>query len=181
MATEMTTVVKKIVPYLQRRGYSVEDNMLFGELAQSKQEQADFADILIKRNPGTSQALFVIEANRDRARLNAAHRKQAMRYGTDLSFPFAVVTNGERFELLDILTGSKLKVNGSIIGKIPHYSCLDSVLRQFKKNPFLDNIDLATDVSLPFRTNSDQQVNYRRHRIDRVTERSSQGHTCVSA
>jgi hypothetical protein len=35
MPSEMNTVVKKINPYLQRRGYSLDDNLFFGERAEN--------------------------------------------------------------------------------------------------------------------------------------------------
>ena len=151
MATEMSTVVKKIVPYLQRRGYDVDNNMFFGERAESEQQRAGFVDILIKRSAGATRALFLIEAKRDSAKLNAAHRKQALDYGSALRTPFVVVTNGEEFELLNVTTKRKLKVNGSVIGKVPHYDRLDGVLAQFRANAALDNVDLTADDSLPYR------------------------------
>ena len=151
MATEMTTVVKKIVPYLQRRGYSLDDNMFFGERAENEQERIGFVDILVKRSHRATQPLFVIEAKRDSAKLNASHRKQAIDYGKVLKCSLVVVTNGEDFELHNATTGKRLKVNGSIIGKVPLYSRTDAVLRQLRDNPFLDNIDLTADNSLPYR------------------------------
>ena len=141
MATEMTTVIKKIVPYLQRRGYSLDNNMFFGERAENEQERVGFVDILVKRSPRATRPLFVIEAKRDSAKLNASHRKQAISYGRVLNCSFVVVTNGEDFELLNTATGKRLKVNGSIIGKVPPYSRIDAVLRQLRDNRFLDNID----------------------------------------
>ena len=151
MATEMTTVIKKIVPYLQRRGYSLDDNMFFGERAENEQERIGFVDILVKRSNRAIQPLFVIEAKRDSAKLNASHRKQAIDYGKVLKCSLVVVTNGEDFELHNVTTGKRLKVNGSIIGKVPLYCRTDAVLRQLKDNPFLDNIDLTADNSLPYR------------------------------
>lgn len=151
MATEMTTVIKKIVPYLQRRGYNLDDNMFFGARAENEQERIGFVDILIKRSTRANSALFLIEAKRDSAKLTAQHRKQALDYGEVIHCPFVVVTNGEEFELYNVVTGKKIKVNGSVIGKVPHYQRLDHVLAQFKANPPTDNIDLGTDTSLPFR------------------------------
>jgi len=151
MATEMSTIVKKIVPYLQRRGYSLDDNMFFGTRAQNEQEQAGFVDILIKRSAKATKALYLIEAKRDSAKLNVKHREQALKYGNTIVVPFVVITNGAEFELYNVVTGRKLKVNGSVIGKAPAYHHLDAVLGQFKANPMLDNIDLATDDSLPYR------------------------------
>ena len=151
MATEMTTVIKKIVPYLQRRGYSLENNMFFGERADDDQDRIGFVDILVKRSPRATKPLFVIEAKRDSAKLNASHRKQAIRYGKALECPLVVVTNGEDFELHNVATSKRLKINGSIIGKVPLYSRIDAVLRQFRENRLLDNIDLATDNSIPYR------------------------------
>ena len=151
MANEMTTVIKRIVPYLQRRGYSLEDNMFFGERADDDQERIGFVDILVKRSPRSTKPLFVIEAKRDSAKLNASHRKQAVNYGKRLDCPFVVVTNGEDFELHNVATSKKLKVDGSSIGKIPLYSRIGAVLGQFKGNSALDNIDLGADNSLPYR------------------------------
>lgn len=152
MPSEMNTVVKKITPYLQRRGYSLQDNLFFGERAENDQERAGFVDILVKRTARANKALFLLEAKRDTARLNASHRQQALNYGTVLEVPFVVTTNGTEFELYNVVTGRKLKVNGSVIGKIPKYTVLDNVLTQFRANPFLDNITLTNDTSLPYRT-----------------------------
>lgn len=151
MATEMTTVIKKIVPYLERRGYSLEDNMFFGERAENEQERAGFVDILIKRSARATTALFLIEAKRDSAKLNASHRAQALGYGEVLRVPFVVVTNGTEFELYNVATKRKLKVNGSVIGKVPRYTRLDNVLTQFKALLTLDNLDFGADESLPYR------------------------------
>jgi len=151
MATEMTTVIKKIVPYLERRGYSLEDNMFFGERAENEQERAGFVDILIKRSARATTALFLLEAKRDSAKLNASHRTQALAYGEVLRVPFVVVTNGTEFELYNVTTKGKLKVNGSVIGKVPRYTRLDHVLTQFRASPALDNLDFGADESLPYR------------------------------
>jgi type I restriction enzyme M protein len=151
MATEMTTVIKKIVPYLQRRGYNLDDNMFFGARAENEQEKAGFVDILIKRSARANTALFLIEAKRDSAKLTAEHRRQALNYGKVIHCPFVVVTNGEEFELYNVGTGKKIKINGSVIGKVPLYERLDHVLAQFKASPTTDNIDLGSDTSLPFR------------------------------
>ena len=125
--------------------------MFFGERAENEQERIGFVDILVKRSPRAKQPLFIIEAKRDSARLNAAHRKQAIGYGKVLNCSLVVVTNGEDFELYNVGTGKRLKINGSVIGKVPLYSRLDAVLRQLKENAFLDNIDLVADSSLPYR------------------------------
>lgn len=151
MATEMTTVIKKIVPYLQRRGYNLDDNMFFGARAENEQERVGFVDILIKRSARAASALFLLEAKRDSAKLTADHRNQALAYGKVVRVPFVVVTNGEEVELHNVASGRKIKINGSVIGKVPHYDRLDHVLAQFKVSPTAENIDLGTDESLPFR------------------------------
>jgi type I restriction enzyme M protein len=151
MSTEASIVIKKIVPYLQRRGYSLDDNLFFGERAKREQERAGFVDILIKRSQRSPKALFLIEAKRDTARLNAKHRDQALEYGRSLKVPFVVTTNGSDVELYNVESGTKLKFNGSVIGKIPHYTNLDKALDQLKANPLTDNITFNSDESLPFR------------------------------
>ena len=105
----------------------------------------------MKRSSRATQPLFVIEAKRDSASLRASHLKQAIRYGKVLSCLLVVATNGEDFELHNVATGKRLKVNGFIIGKVPLYSRIDAVLKQLKDNPLQDNIDLAADDSLPYR------------------------------
>ena len=151
MATESSIVIKKIVPYLQHRGYNLDDNLYFGERALNEQEAAGFVDILVKRSPKSTKTLFLIEAKRDTAKLNARHRDQALRYGSVIDVPFVVTTNGAEFELYNVSTKKKLKFNGSVIGKVPHYQNLDNALAQFKANPLLDNIVFSSDQSLPFR------------------------------
>src|SRR5260370_502634 len=126
MGTEASIVIKKIVPYLHRRGYSLDDNHYFAERAESEQERAAFVDILVKRSARSNKVLFLIEAKRDTARLNSNHRDQALRYGKVLLVPFVVTTNGAEFELFNVETEKKLKFNGSVIGKVPHYQNLDN-------------------------------------------------------
>lgn len=152
MPTEMNTVIKKITPYLQRREYSLDDNLFYGERAENEQERAGFVDILVKRSARATKALFLIEAKRDTAKLNASHRQQALEYGAVLKVPFVVTTNGTEFELYSVTTGRKLKVNGSVIGRIPRYTSLEIVLAQFKAVPTLDDITLTNDNSLPYRS-----------------------------
>jgi type I restriction enzyme M protein len=147
--SETETVVKRVLPYLQRRGYDVEGDLVF-ELPTTSGVRQKFVDICVMA--GSTKPKFVIEAKRQSHRLTEADRKQALEYGHSVSVPFVVVTNGVDLELLNTATGEPLQVTSSRAGKaiIPHKSQLAGVLKKLRDNP--NSSDLRqTDDALPFR------------------------------
>jgi type I restriction enzyme M protein len=147
----METVVKKIVPYLTRRGYDLDNDMVFEEPAElDTEERKGFIDILI--TCGKPTPLFVIEAKRDGTKINKSHRSQAINYGRSKNCLFVAVTNAQTFELLNAETGKPLKLNKSAFNRIPSRTDLTNyVIPQLKSDPKTCEIDIPTDKSLPFR------------------------------
>jgi len=150
-ASEMETIIKRIVPYLTRRGYDVDNDMVFQEpTALDTDERKGFIDILI--TCGKPVPLFVIEAKRDGTTINKSHRKQAVGYGASQNCLFVAVTNGQVFELLNTANGKPLKINGTSFNRLPSKSDLTKyVIPQLKKAPEITDIKIPADKSLPYR------------------------------
>jgi type I restriction enzyme M protein len=147
----METIVKKILPYLTRKGYNIQNDISFEEPANSDvDERKGFIDILI--HCGKSSPYFVIEAKRDGTTINESHRKQALNYGESRKCLFVSITNGKNFELLNVTTKKKLKFNGYLYNRLPARSDLIKyVIPQMKKNPQLEDISIPSDKSIPYR------------------------------
>ncbi|WP_229201398.1 hypothetical protein, partial [Burkholderia pseudomallei] len=67
-ANETETVIKRILPYLQRRGYEIETDLHFETAASTPERyEAGFVDILVWPNDKTypkGKPAFLIEAKR---------------------------------------------------------------------------------------------------------------------
>lgn len=150
-ASETETVIKKIVPYLTRRGYDLDKDLFFEEPTHlDTEERKGFIDILVKC--GQKNAYFLIEAKRDGTKIIAKHRKQAISYGKTIKCLFVAVSNGQLFELLNTTTSKPLKLNGSAFNRLPSKTDLTKYfLPQLKKEPKCENINIPQDRSLPFR------------------------------
>ena len=147
--SETETVIKRIVPYLQRKGYDLEADMTFEEPTETPEERRGFIDILI--TCGRKTACFVIEAKRDGTKFTNKHRKQAINYGRSKKVLFIALTNGKQFELLNTQTSEKLKYNGSALNRLPSKpNLLNYFIPQLKKDIKSGNITIP-DHSLPFR------------------------------
>lgn len=147
--SETETVVKRVLPYLRRRGYDIDKDLIF-ELDASDDHRKKFVDIAIRSSK--NQVQFIVEAKRQSHRLTNTDRKQALTYGKKLEIPFVALTNGIDLELINVATGSDLTTNGNRSGRaiIPHKSQLSAALRKLRANPALS--DLAQDDdTLPFR------------------------------
>lgn len=153
--SETETVVKRIIPYLQRRGYDITNDLHFEVLSKSKDRyEAGFVDILVwvdKHLAKTSQPDFIIEAKRVAKALSDKDRKQALSYAKDvkLKVPFVVVANGSDIRCFNSVTGAPIKWNGKLSAKVPAKSQLKKVLSQFKKNAELDDIELKGEDGSP--------------------------------
>ena len=141
MATETSTVIKKILPHLNRLGYLVND-MEFEEAVRDEDERVKgFIDIEIHHN---GKPVFLIEAKRDQTRLGTKERQQVFNYANGRAeIFFVVVTNGYDFQLYNARAGQRLKINGSILNGIPRRQDLEHVLQQLRKEPECDNIVLT--------------------------------------
>src|SRR5437763_1050705 len=110
--SETETVIKRILPYLQRRGYNVDSDMTFEEPAASDPDHPRKGFIDIQMKCGRLLPQFLIEAKRDGTNITAAHRKQALEYGEAQNVFFVALTNGRQFELLNTATKKPLLFNG---------------------------------------------------------------------
>jgi len=145
MAKETTTIIKKILPYLVRLGYSIQDELFFEEQVKTKGKVTGFTDIEIQIN---GKLLFLLEAKRDSQKINDAHRKQAINYGVEKQVPFVSVTNGQTFETWNIKNKSQITINGER-NIFPSKNELSTILNILRKNPNENEITL-TSQSKPY-------------------------------
>ncbi|MCV9985066.1 type I restriction enzyme HsdR N-terminal domain-containing protein [Burkholderia pseudomallei] len=163
-ANETETVIKRILPYLQRRGYEIETDLHFETAASTPERyEAGFVDILVWPNDKTypkGKPAFLIEAKRIAKKLSEQDKKQALSYaradGYDV--PFVVVCNGAEIRSYNAKTGEPIQWNGKLSSKIPAKSQLKSVLKDFKTDPQAVRIELPGEdgpldgsSALPFR------------------------------
>ena len=150
-ASETETVIKRIVPYLQRRGYDIEKDLRFETPTVIPGEaRKGFIDISVYC--GRKTPIFLIEAKRDRTNITAKHRTQALEYGAGCGVLLVALTNGHSFELLNTTSKRPLFLNGSALNRIPSRSDLMSVvLKQLKQDPHTSTITIGKDRSLPYR------------------------------
>ena len=149
LASEMDTVVKKILPYLARREYDMETDLDFETAMKLKTRYAmGYADILV--TCGKKSPQFLIEAKRDSRTLTSKDRDQALEYGKTLKTAFVVVTNGRVIQCFNTISGKPLKWNGKLTDKIPSRSQLPKVLSALKATPGTDNLIIGDNLA-PFR------------------------------
>lgn len=150
--TETETVIKKILPYLQRRGYDLDTDLNF-ETAVSRTDRYSkgYVDILV--TTGKSKPVFLIEAKRISKTLTNKDRDQAISYGTskDLKVPFVVVTNGIDIQCFNTKNSKRILWDGKAVDKIPTKDQLKLIIRTLKTDPYEVNIAISNDQSLPFR------------------------------
>ena len=148
--SETETVIKRILPYLQRRGYDIEKDLRFEiPTVITGESRKGFIDILVhceRKNP-----IFLIEAKRDGTKITAKHKTQALEYGKGCGVLLVAVTNGRCFELLNTTSKKPLLLNGSAFNRIPSRSDLISVvLKQLKQDPHTSTISISADRSIPY-------------------------------
>ncbi len=147
--SETETVIKKILPYLVRRGYQIEGDITFEyPTAGTQRATLQFVDILVKR---AGKLAFLVEAKRIAKTLAAKDREQAIAYGQSCKVPFVVVTNGVQFESYNVHTGKRIRWNGKLSDKVPSCEELSAALTALRKEPELHDVPLKGDTSLPFR------------------------------
>lgn len=150
LRTETETVVKKILPYLNRRGYDTIKDLDFETAVKSTDRYSQgYVDILV--TCGRTKPLFVIEAKRLTRKLTVEDRNQAIDYARSLDLPFAVVTNGIQIQSFNAVTGMAIRWNGCLSERIPTKSQLTAVIRAFKVNKKAYDVPLENDGGLPFR------------------------------
>lgn len=151
--TETETVIKKILPYLRRRGYDSEKDLDFETAVKIPDRyHKGYIDILV--TCGGVMPKFVIEAKKSSKTLTDKDRTQAVVYGTALKVPFVIVTNGTTIQCLNTNTKKSLLWNGQLEGFIPTKAQLPSVLKALRTDKLATNIPLSIgaspDTGLPF-------------------------------
>lgn len=147
---ETETVVKRILPYLRRRGYDPETDLDFETaIAQPDRYAKGYVDILVKC--GKAKPLFLIEAKRSSKKLSAKDRDQALAYGKALKVLFVVVTNGNDIQTYNVANAHPIKWDGKLTAKIPTSAQLKQVIGTLKADKTSTDIVLTKDPSLPFR------------------------------
>ncbi|MGV8951463.1 MAG: N-6 DNA methylase [Cypionkella sp.] len=147
--SETETVIKKILPYLVRRGYEIDGDITFEyPTAGTQRASLQFVDILVKRS---GKLAFLVEAKRIAKTLAAKDREQAIAYGQSCKVPFVIVTNGVQFESYNVHTGKRIRWNGKLSDKVPSREELAAALTALRKEPDMHDVPLKGDTSLPFR------------------------------
>lgn len=150
--TETETVVKRILPYLERRGYSIIDDLAFETAVKTPGRYTrGYVDIVV--STGKTKVGFLIEAKRITKPLTAKDRDQALNYAksSTLDALFVVVTNGIDIYCYNSKNGKRILWDSKRSDKIPSKEQLRQVIRILKANPDETVISLTNDQSLPYR------------------------------
>jgi type I restriction enzyme M protein len=146
--SETDTVIKRILPYLRRRGYDIEKDIDFETATKHPERYSKgYIDLLI--TCGQAKPIFLIEAKRSNKTLNAQDTKQAINYGIAQKVPFVAVTNGHDVRAFNVKTGAAIRWDGQLIEKIPTKEQLKLVQQTLKANGSASDIPLGKDRSLP--------------------------------
>lgn len=177
--TETETVIKKILPYLQRRGYDVSEDFDFESSATLTDRYAKgYIDILVTM--GKTKPVFLIEAKRISKNLTNKDRDQAINYAKtkEVNVPFVVVTNGIDIQCFNSKNKKRILWDGKQVDKIPTKEQIKIVIRSLKSDPATTNISISNDESLPFRPGLPlRQLNavfYKNHSVIRKIEKNEE-------
>lgn len=150
VTSETDTVIKKVLPYLQRRGYDTNTDLDFEAPALRQERQGKgYVDLLVTM--GKKAPSFLVEAKRAGKKLTTKDRDQALSYGKYHKVLFVVVTNGEEILCYNVESGLPIKWNGSSYQKVPSSEQLKDVLKYLKTNKSATDVPLGTDYSQPYR------------------------------
>ena len=150
--SETETVIKKILPYLNRRGYDTVKDFDFETMSiLTDSYSKGFVDILVTL--GKKNAAFLIEAKRISKKLTNKDRDQAISYARakEIRVPFVVVTNGIDIHCFNTKNKKRILWDGKAIYKIPSRDQISKVLKELKKDPNATYIPISNDTSLPYR------------------------------
>lgn len=148
--SETETVIKRIIPYLERRGYDRDKDLDFETVCNLPDRyKAGYVDILV--TCGQPSPRFLIEAKRLLKKLTVKDRDQAIAYAKANKVPFAVVTNGHDIQIFNTNTAQPIKWDGRLTSKIPTKAQLPAVLSSLKADKAANDIGLEGETSLPFR------------------------------
>ena len=177
VSSETDTVIKRILPYLQRRGYDPSTDVDF-EAPAKKEERGTLGYVDLLVTCGKSRPLFLIEAKKASRKIAEKDRKQALSYGKSHKVPFVVVTNGAEIICINTETEENIRWDGKSTQKIPTKEQLKLVISHLKKDKKASDVPLGTDASLPFRPAlAPKQLNalfYRCHSDIRKIEKSEE-------
>ena len=146
--SETETVIKKILPYLERRGYDIETDMTFESVTANDGINKGYIDILVSMG---NKKCFIIEAKKISKKLDTKDKKQALKYAKAEGVPFAVLTNGVNIFCFNTITKERIAFDGEYADKLPTRSELPQVLKLFKANKKCNDIALSNKLSLPYR------------------------------
>ena len=150
LRTETETVIKRILPYMVRRGYDIEADFDFETAVKlTDRYRRGYVDILVRA--GKAKPVFLIEAKRSAKRLTKQDYSQSLEYGASLKVRFVVVTNGIQIHCFNANTGKPIRWNGKLVDKIPTRSQLNTVITYLKANADASDVPLGNNDSLPFR------------------------------
>lgn len=177
--TETETVVKKILPYLKRRGYDLIQDLDFETgVTNSERYSKGYIDILV--TAGKKKPVFLIEAKKISKKLTNKDRDQAIAYANsvEINVPFVVVTNGLDIQCFNSKTKCRVLWDGKLVDKVPTKEQLKKVITTLKANPSESSIKITNDDSLPFRPGlALRQLNalfYKCHSAIRKIEKSEE-------
>lgn len=177
--TETETVIKKILPYLQRRGYDISEDFDFEtSVTNTDRYSKGYVDILVIM--GKTKPVFLIEAKRISKNLTNKDRDQAIQYAKtkEVNVPFVVVTNGIDIQCFNTKNKKRILWDGKLADKVPKRDQINSVIRTLKSKPEEINIPISNDETLPFRPGLPlRQLNalfYKNHSIIRKIEKNEE-------
>lgn len=150
--TETETVIKKVLPYLRRRGYEIEKDLDFETAVTTTDRYTKgYVDILVTL--GKKTPAFLIEAKRLGKNLTNKDRDQAINYARseEIKVPFVVVTNGKDIQCYNTRNKGRIVWDGKRSDKIPSKSQVSKVLKVLRIKPDEVVISISEDESLPFR------------------------------
>lgn len=148
--TETETVIKKILPYLIRRGYDVATDLDFETAVKTTDRYSKgYVDILVTL--GKAKPVFVIEAKRITKKLSSLDREQAVGYGKSVGALFVVVTNGIQIQCFNTENKKPICWNGKLSERIPSKAQLPAVIRSLKADKNTTKVALENEAGLPFR------------------------------
>jgi type I restriction enzyme M protein len=173
--SETETVIKKILPYLIRRGYDVKNDLSFESPTADDGITRGYIDILVSID---MRKCFVIEAKKISKKLDSKDKAQALKYAKSEDVPFAVLTNGVNIYCFNTVTGERITFDGNIVDKLPTRAELPKVLKLFISNKKCCDISLSDKLSLPYRQGlSQRQLNFlfeKCHNLIRKLEHNEQ-------
>jgi type I restriction enzyme M protein len=148
--TEAETVVKRILPYLRRRGYDESKDFTFEAGAVYDDRYArGYIDILV--TCGQPNPLFLIEAKRVSRSTSRSDERQALDYGAAKKVPFVVVTNGRDVRSFNTITGEAIRWDGSLVGRVPMRAEAAKAVAYLRRYPNAQDVPTGKDDTLPFR------------------------------